>query len=66
MFDYQGKRTPQQVVSTALQGLERGPSVVIDGRANAILAHTARLMPPTIFATVAGQMMKPSGKSTSL
>ena len=54
------KRTTQLVVTTGLQALERGQSVVIDGRANATLAQFARLMPQAISAMIAGQMMKPS------
>lgn len=53
------KRTPQQVVATALQALERGQSVAIDGRANSLLALFARLMPMPFAARFAEPMMRP-------
>jgi len=53
------KRTPQQVVATALKALERGKSVVIDGRVNTLLALFARLTPISISARVSESMMRP-------
>jgi uncharacterized protein len=53
------RRTPEQVVATGLRALEHGRSVVIDGRANALLAALPRLFPRWIVARVAGQSVHP-------
>ena len=58
------KRTPQQVVVTALQALERGQSVVVDGRANWLLATSARLMPIPFVTRVAAMTMRPGRSGT--
>lgn len=53
------KRTPQQVVTTALRALERGQSIVVDGRTNTLLALLTRLTPISFSARVAGFTMRP-------
>jgi len=58
------KRTPEQVVATGLQALERGRSVVIDGRANALLAFLPRLLPRWLVARIAGQSVHPQQEQT--
>ncbi len=53
------RRTPEQVVDTALRALERGRSVVIDGRANALLAQMPRFFPRRFITRVAGVAVRP-------
>lgn len=53
------RRTPEQVVETGLRALEHGRSVVIDGRANALLAQMPRLLPRRLVARIAGQSVRP-------
>ena len=53
------RRTPEQVVATGLLALERGQSIVVDGRANALLAFAPRLLPRWLVARIAGQSVRP-------
>jgi short-subunit dehydrogenase len=48
---------PEQVVATGLHALERGRSVVIEGRANALLAQSVRFFPRQFVAHLAGRRM---------
>jgi uncharacterized protein len=52
-------RSVEQVVATGLRALERGPTVAIDGAANALLAAVSRLSPRGISTRVAAAMMRP-------
>ncbi|HZU66538.1 MAG TPA: SDR family oxidoreductase [Ktedonobacteraceae bacterium] len=58
------KRTPQQVVTTALRALERGRSIAVDGRMNALLAALARLVPMSFSARMAALTMRPGRSGT--
>ncbi|MEI7768900.1 MAG: SDR family oxidoreductase [Chloroflexales bacterium] len=53
------KRSPKQVVSTALRALERGQSVAIDGAANALMAISSKLAPFALAALVTGWITRP-------
>src|SRR5262249_11365477 len=53
------RRTPEQVVATALRALERGQAVVVDGFLNGLLAQLPRLFPRRLAAYVAGQSVRP-------
>ena len=53
------RRTPEQVVTTALRALERGHSVAIDGFSNAFLMHLARLFPRQFVVRMAGRNVRP-------
>lgn len=52
-------RTAEQVVTTALAGLERRRSLVIDGRKNSLLSHGPRLIPRWLAARFAGRAVQP-------
>ncbi|HLH60984.1 MAG TPA: SDR family oxidoreductase [Ktedonobacteraceae bacterium] len=58
------KRTPQQVVTTALRALECGQSIAVDGRMNALLAVLARLVPMSFSAQMAALTMRPGRSGT--
>src|SRR6266567_4119568 len=53
------RRTPEQVVTTALRALERGRSVAIDGFSNAFLTQLARLFPRQFVVRMAGRNVRP-------
>jgi short-subunit dehydrogenase len=53
------RRSPPQVVSTGLRALERGQSVVVDGKINSLLAQTPRFLPRRVVAWMAGQALRP-------
>ncbi|WP_261562899.1 SDR family NAD(P)-dependent oxidoreductase, partial [Frankia tisae] len=48
-------RTPEQVVAAALRALDRGRPVVVDGRRNALLARSGRLLPRRMLVGLAGR-----------
>jgi uncharacterized protein len=50
------KRTPDQVVTTALRALARGQSVVVDGPANTLLALLAKRLPFGLGAALAARV----------
>jgi len=52
-------RTVQQVVATALKGLEGKRSLIVDGLKNSLLTHGPRLIPRWFAAKCAGQAVKP-------
>jgi short-subunit dehydrogenase len=52
-------RTTRQVVDTALQALERGKVVAVDGFANYALANSVRFVPRRLVARVAARMQRP-------
>jgi short-subunit dehydrogenase len=52
-------RTSEQVVATALRGLDRRKSLVVDGLKNSLLSHGPRLIPRWFAARCAGQTVRP-------
>ncbi len=48
------RRTPQQVVATALRAVARNQTVAVDGRANAIMAQLSRLAPSRLATRLIG------------
>lgn len=52
-------RKPQQVVATALGGLEKRRSLITDGLKNTLLSHGPRLIPKWFAAQCAGKAVKP-------
>lgn len=52
-------RTAEQVVATALAGLEKRRSLVVDGLKNSILSHGPRLIPRWFAAKFAGKAVRP-------
>ncbi|WP_437206829.1 SDR family NAD(P)-dependent oxidoreductase [Planctomicrobium sp. SH664] len=52
-------RTVQQVVSTALRGLDRKRSLIVDGLKNSLLSHGPRVIPRWFAARCAGQSIRP-------
>jgi uncharacterized protein len=53
------KRSAQQVVATALRGLEQGRSLVVDGKVNGLLSHGPRLIPRWLAAKFARRAVQP-------
>jgi short-subunit dehydrogenase len=51
-------QTPEEVVDTALRGLERGKSHIISGWMNFITTQSERLAPRSAITRVAGRMMR--------
>jgi len=58
------RRTSEQVIATALQALEQGRTVVIDGQANAFTALTVRFVPRRLVTRIGGQMFRPRDTKT--
>lgn len=52
-------RTVQQVVQTALKGLDRRRSIIVDGLKNSLLTNGPRLIPRWFAAKCAGQAVRP-------
>lgn len=52
-------RTVEQVVATALRGLDGKRSLIVDGLKNALLTHGPRLIPRWFAAQCAGKAVKP-------
>jgi uncharacterized protein len=52
-------RTAEQVVATALAGLDRRRSLVVDGLKNSLLSHGPRLIPRWFAARFAGKAVRP-------
>lgn len=52
-------QTPEQVVETALRGLERGRSHIISGWANYLMTESERLVPRSLVARVVGTALRP-------
>lgn len=59
-------RTAEQVVATALVGLDRKRSLVIDGLKNSLLSHGPRLIPRWFAAQCAGKAVRPRRKSVNV
>lgn len=58
-------QTPEQVVETALRGLERGRSHVISGWANYLVTESERLVPRSLVARVVGTALRPRYQNNS-
>lgn len=56
------KRSPEQVVATALRGLEQGRSLIVDGKINGLLSHGPRFIPRWLAAKLAGRAVQPRGE----
>ncbi|HEY2881115.1 MAG TPA: SDR family oxidoreductase [Pirellulales bacterium] len=52
-------RTSEQVVATALAGLDKRRSLVVDGMKNSLLSHGPRLIPRWFAARCAGNAVRP-------
>jgi short-subunit dehydrogenase len=52
-------RSPEQVVATALAGLDKRRSLIVDGLKNSLLSHGPRLIPRWFAARFAGQAVRP-------
>lgn len=53
------RRTPEQVVDTALRALRRGKPSVVDGRANAFVSWLAPRMPERLALQIAERSVRP-------
>ncbi len=51
-------QTPEEVVDTALSGLDRGKSHIISGWTNFIMTQSERFAPRSLVTRVAGRMMR--------
>lgn len=51
-------QTPEEVVETALKGLDRGKSHIISGWTNFFMTQSERLAPRSLITRVAGRMMR--------
>ncbi len=51
-------QTPEEVVETALKGLDRGKSHIISGWTNFMMTQSERLAPRSLVTRVAGRMMR--------
>jgi short-subunit dehydrogenase len=52
-------RTPEQVVMTAIRGLEQGKTVVVDGLTNRLLTRIARFVPAPLLARGTAMAIRP-------
>jgi uncharacterized protein len=52
-------QTPEDVVNTALRGLEGGKSHIISGWPNYFMIESERLLPRSMLARLAGKVMRP-------
>jgi short-subunit dehydrogenase len=53
------RRTPEQVVDTALRGLEQGRPSIVDGRANAAVSRLPRLLGRRTVLAIAERTVRP-------
>lgn len=53
------RRSPEQVVATALRALDRGIPTVVDGRVNRLVSNAPRLLPRRIVIGVAERTVRP-------
>jgi short-subunit dehydrogenase len=58
-------RTPEQVVQTALRGLDAKRSLIVDGWKNSLLSHGPRFIPRWFAARSAGKTVRPPKKPGS-
>jgi short-subunit dehydrogenase len=59
------RRSPQQVVTTALHGLADGRPSIVDGKANAFLATTQRFLPHRTVLGIAERAVRPRTSATT-
>jgi uncharacterized protein len=52
-------QSPEEVVETALRGLERGKNHIVSGWTNLLMIEAERLVPRAFVARMAGRMMRP-------
>jgi len=57
------RRTPEQVVATALRGLAQGRPSVVDGCANALAANLQRFLPHRAVLGIAERSVRPRGSA---
>lgn len=57
-------QTPEEVVDTALRGLERGKSHIISGWTNFLMTQSERLVSRSLITRVAGRMMRAQQKNS--
>ena len=57
-------QTPEEVVDTALRGLDRGKSHIISGWTNYLMTQGERLAPRSLITRVAGRMMRSQQKES--
>ena len=55
-------QTPEEVVDTALRGLERGQSHIISGWTNFLVTQSERITPRSLVIRLAGRMMRSQQK----
>ncbi|MEU4626308.1 SDR family oxidoreductase [Actinoplanes sp. NPDC023801] len=53
------RRTPEQVVATALKALDRGVPSIVDGRANTLVTRLPRLLPRRATIAIAERSVRP-------
>jgi len=58
-------QTPEEVVETALQGLNRGKSHIISGWTNFFMTQSERLVPRSLVTRVAGRMMRSQNEDSA-
>jgi uncharacterized protein len=54
-----GSHSPEQVVSTALQALERGRELIVDGWKNTLLTYFSSVLPRAFTAKMAARQVRP-------
>ncbi|MEU4644857.1 SDR family oxidoreductase [Micromonospora sp. NPDC023814] len=59
------RRTPEQVVATALHALDRGVPSVVDGHANALVTRLPRLVPRRTIIAIAERTVRPRTSATT-
>ncbi|MBC8092822.1 MAG: SDR family oxidoreductase [Pseudonocardia sp.] len=57
-FMTRGRQTPDQVVTTALDALDRSTPTVVSGTRNSLLARGYRFIPRRVMARFSGQMVR--------
>ena len=58
-------QTPEEVVETALQGLNRGKSHIISGWTNFFMTQSERLVPRSLVTRIAGRMMRSQNEDSA-
>ncbi len=58
-------RHVDQVVATALRGLDKKRSIIVDGLKNSLLTHGPRLIPRWFAARCAGKAVRPKAQKTT-
>lgn len=63
-FKVKGMQTPEQVVETALRGVERGKTLIISGALNKVVAYVATVAPNSLITRVVGGALRGSLNKT--